>query len=120
MMIDEIEESFKWALTQFKNIAEESLQLACENDIDVICVQEPWINDDLSRTVVHPWYQTIASLTWHTRPRSLIYVKHNIKTYSHPLGTCGSKIPTFRLAIMTDAHDHLYRRYRCSYAAGMS
>ncbi len=56
-----------------------ALQLAFENRIDVVCIQEPWIHRDYERrfTCSHPGYEThIALDSWETtRPRTATYVR---------------------------------------------
>lgn len=58
------------------------LDLAHQNDIHCICVQEPWINRDLTRhqTQSHSAYNSFSPImTWDTNPRVMIYVRKNIK-----------------------------------------
>lgn len=55
-----------------------ALQLAYENNIDIILIQEPWILRDLTakRSMTHPSFTLFAPLSeWHTRPRALTYVR---------------------------------------------
>ena len=54
------------------------LQIANENDIDILLVQEPWIFRDLEsrRSISHPNFMIFSPLTeWHTYLRVLTYVR---------------------------------------------
>jgi ribonuclease HI/exonuclease III len=58
-----------------------ALQLAYEDSIEVICVQEPWVSNDLEdqRTQVHPGYNVFTPIsTWDTRPRAMTYVRKGL------------------------------------------
>lgn len=55
-----------------------ALQLAHENNADVVLIQEPWTYRDLTskQSVIHHSYDTFAPLsTWDTRPRVLTYIR---------------------------------------------
>jgi hypothetical protein len=63
-----------------------ALQLAFANDIEMICVQEPWINRDaetdaeVQRRQTHPRYDIFAPLgAWTMRPRTMIYVRKDLE-----------------------------------------
>ena len=63
-----------------------ALQLACADDIEIICVQEPWVNRnaeeeaETQKTQTHPRYDIFSPLgTWTTRPRTMIYIRKAIK-----------------------------------------
>ncbi|POS82676.1 hypothetical protein EPUL_004067 [Erysiphe pulchra] len=55
-----------------------ALQLAQENNADVVLIQEPWTYRDLTskQSVAHHNYDTFSHLsTWDTRPRVLTYIR---------------------------------------------
>lgn len=57
------------------------LDLAFRNNIDCICVQEPWVNKKLDekKTQSHQAYTTISpTKTWEFRPRVITYVRKHI------------------------------------------
>ncbi|KAN0085034.1 Endonuclease/exonuclease/phosphatase, partial [Elaphomyces granulatus] len=63
-----------------------ALQLACADDIEIICVQEPWVNRnaeeeaETQKTQTHPRYDIFSPLgTWTTRPRTMIYIRKDLE-----------------------------------------
>ena len=67
---------------------ETALNLAYESQFDVICIQEPCINRDLSRKLTkrHPNYETFSpTQTWSQRPRVLTYVRKGLRAFQKPL-----------------------------------
>jgi exonuclease III len=57
-----------------------ALQLAHENNIEVICIQEPWIGEEENRkTQTHPGFNIYAPVgDWNTRPRTMTYIKRGL------------------------------------------
>ncbi|KAL1978472.1 hypothetical protein VTN31DRAFT_1331 [Thermomyces dupontii] len=65
-----------------------ALNLAYEPRIDVLIVQEPYVDKDLSKrkTPKHPAYQTFVPIeTWDKRPRVVTYVKNHPQIRAHKL-----------------------------------
>ncbi|POS82421.1 hypothetical protein EPUL_005139, partial [Erysiphe pulchra] len=63
-----------------------ALQLAHENDIDILLVQEPWVFRDLAvrRSISHPIFMSFSPLSeWYTCPRALTYVRKSRGLYPY-------------------------------------
>ncbi|POS82089.1 hypothetical protein EPUL_005714, partial [Erysiphe pulchra] len=63
-----------------------ALQLAHENDIDILLVQEPWVFRDLAArgSISHPNFMSFSPLSeWHTRPRALTFFRKSRGIYPY-------------------------------------
>ncbi|CAD6500623.1 BgTH12-06332 [Blumeria graminis f. sp. triticale] len=66
-------------------------QLAHENKIDALLIQEPWTLKDLTakRSISHPKFALFSRLdVWHTRPRVLITGWRCINTRMFRIDNC--------------------------------
>ncbi|POS82010.1 hypothetical protein EPUL_005719, partial [Erysiphe pulchra] len=82
-----------------------ALQLAHENNFDIIMIQEPWTFRDLTRkqTISHTRYKTFSPLsTWSTRPRVLTYVRktQELRPYQESMDLSGDLL---QLMVITDS-----------------
>ncbi|POS81796.1 hypothetical protein EPUL_006379, partial [Erysiphe pulchra] len=82
-----------------------ALQLAHENNFDIIMIQEPWIFRDLTRkqTISHTRYRTFSPLsTWSTRPRVLTYVRktQELRLYQESMDLSGDLL---QLMVITES-----------------
>ncbi|CAD6501267.1 BgTH12-01519 [Blumeria graminis f. sp. triticale] len=69
-----------------------ALQLAHENNIEALLIQEPWILKDLTakRSISHPKFALFSPLDeWHTRPRVLTYISSSkgLRSYQSAINT---------------------------------
>ena len=95
-----------------------ALETAAQHEVDIVCIQEPWVDEDVARekTQSHPSYRIFApESTWSARPRAMLYSKKGLRAEQTWLGTAH---PDVVVADISLGHDTL--RVASVYNAGPS